>query len=176
MKLSAAIYTMAVAAMVFAMSTSTVCAQMTFAAISGGGNANDEQTSIVYDANTGEVGVNAPVSLELTSLNIASADALFSGSAQNLEGDFDIFSADTIFKATFGNSFGDLSFGQVYPTGMMEADVLADFSVDGSLASGGGLGEVDLIYIPVPEPTSCILLAMGLMGVTGVRWRRRRTR
>ena len=174
MKRSGLVYFAAVAAIMVALSTSTVSAQTTFAAINGGGTPGDEQTSIVYDPSTGAIGLNAPANETLTSINIDSAGALFSGTSENLEGDFDIFSDDTIFKATFGSSFGDLSFGQVYPTGMAQAEVLADFTVDGSLASGGDLGDVDLIF--VPEPTSCVLLSMGLIGFTGLALRRRRLR
>ena len=174
MKRAGLVYFAAAAAVLVALSTSMVSAQTTFAAINGGGAPGDEQTSIVYDPSTGTVGLNAPANEMLTSINIDSAGSLFLGTADNLAGDFDIFSVDTIFKATFGSSFGDLSFGQVYPPGMDLADLLADFTVDGSLASGGGLGDVDLIY--VPEPTSCVLLSMGLMGVTGLALRRRRIR
>jgi hypothetical protein len=172
MKLSGLIYSAAVAAMLVAISTSTASAQLAFKAVSGGGVPDDEQTSIIYDAETGLLGLNAPASTELTSINIDSEGGLFAGMPENLDGDFDIFSAGTIFKATFGSSFGDLSFGMVYPVGLSEADVLADFTVDGSLAVGGGLGDVDLIYIP--EPTSCVLLSIGLVGITGMAWRRRR--
>jgi hypothetical protein len=38
--------------------------------------------------------------------------------------------------------------------------VLNDLTVVGSLAGGGDLGAVDLIYIP--EPSTILLLAMGL--------------
>ena len=36
-----------------------------------------------------------------------------------------------------------------------------DLSVVGSLAGGGDLGNVDLVY--VPEPATALLLAMGLL-------------
>ena len=128
-----------------------------YAAINPGGSAGDEQTSIIYDPSTGEVAVDAPASTELTSINIDSAGGVFTGdAAQNLGGSFDNDADDNIFKATFGGSFGSLSFGNVAQTGLSEEFVLNDLSVVGSLAGGGALGDVDLIY--VPEPSSWVLL------------------
>ena len=75
---------------------------------------------------------------------------------------------DNVFKATFGGSFGSINFGNVLPAGIAESDVAADLSVVGSLAGGGDLGEVDLVY--VPEPMSMLLLSMGLaIGLLGSR-------
>lgn len=124
-----------------------------------GGTLNDEQTPIVYNAITGELGVDAPLSTNLTSTNIVSNAAIFAGDPLNLDGAFDTFSADNIFKATFGSDFGSLSFGFVTPPGLIAQFIANDFTVDGSLATGGGLGTVDLVYIP--EPASLILLALG---------------
>ena len=75
---------------------------------------------------------------------------------------------NNIFKATFGSSFGSLSFGNVAQTGLSEDFVLNDLTVVGSLAGGGDLGDVDLIY--VPEPASALLLAIGLL--IGLAFRR----
>ncbi len=91
-----------------------------------------------------------------------SAAAVFTGAAaQNLGGSFDNDTDNNIFKATFGSSFGSLSFGLVAQTGLSEDFVANDLTVVGSLAGGGDLGAVDLIY--VPEPASALLLAVGLM-------------
>lgn len=173
MRLSGPVFVIMAVAMVVGVSASTASAQG-LAAISGGGTAGDGQTSIVYNPATGAFGVSAPEGVGLTSINIESAGAIFTGGpAENLSGDFDIFKQDTIFKATFGSDFGTLSFGQVATTGLTEAFLLDDLTVDGSLATGGGLGNVDLIY--VPEPSSCVLLGLGLMSLIGLAWRRNRT-
>ena len=60
-----------------------------------------------------------------------------------------------------GSSFGSLSFGNVAQTGLSQEFVLNDLTVVGSLAGGGDLGNVDLIY--VPEPTTAVLLGTGLL-------------
>jgi hypothetical protein len=133
-----------------------------YAAVSSGGRRGDGQTSIIYDATTGEVAVDAPAGMELTSINIDSAAGIFTGSAAaNLSGSFDNDADNNIFKATFGSSFGSLSFGNVAQTGLAEQFVLNDLTVVGSLAGGGALGDVDLIY--VPEPTGAMLASVALV-------------
>lgn len=135
-----------------------------YAAIRPGGTEQDQQTSIGYDATTGEVWVDAPANTELTSINIDSSAAIFTGDpAGNLGGSFDNDEDDNVFKATFGSSFSSLSFGNVAATGLSESFVLEDLTVIGSLAGGGDLGDVDLIY--VPEPSTVVLLALALLGL-----------
>ena len=82
---------------------------------------------------------------------------------------FDNDADGNIFKATFGGSFGSLSFGNVAQPGLSQDFVLNDLSVVGSLAGGGALGDVDLIY--VPEPSAALLSLLGVLGV--IAWRRR---
>jgi hypothetical protein len=141
-----------------------------YAAIQPGGTPGDAQTSIVYDPATGEVSVDAPANTELTSINIDSAAAVFTGEpAQNLGGSFDNDADNNIFKATFGSSFGSLSFGRVAQAGLSEDFVLNDLTVIGSLAGGGDLGDVDLIY--VPEPASSLILGIGLLALAAAACR-----
>ena len=110
------------------------------------------------------MGVDAPAGTELTSINIDSAAGIFTGEkAHNLGGNFDNDSGNNIFKATFGSSFGSLSFGNVAQPGLSQDFVLNDLTVVGSLAGGGGLGDVDLIY--VPEPSTLTLTIIGVLGV-----------
>jgi hypothetical protein len=142
-----------------------------YAAISGGGQRGDVQTSVIYDAASGEVSVDAPAGTELTSINIDSAAGIFTADpAQNLGGSFDNDADGNIFKATFGGSFGSVSFGNVAQTGLSEEFMLGDLTVVGSLAGGGDLGNVDLIY--VPEPATFLMLVLGLLA--GLRLRRQR--
>ena len=139
-----------------------------YAAINSGGSQGDDTTSVVYNANTGEVAVDAPAGKELTSINIASGGGIFKGDKPAaLDGAFDNFAADNIFKATFGGSFGSISFGVVADAGLTEEFVAGDLTVVGSLAGGGDLGNVDLVYIP--EPSTFFLIALGLLAIMGRR-------
>jgi hypothetical protein len=143
-----------------------------YAAIGPNGQRGDGQTSIVYDPRTGELAVDAPNNVQLTSVNIDSAGGVFTGApSQNLGGSFDNDSDTNIFKATFGSSFGSLSFGNVAQPGLTQQFVLGDLTVVGSLAGGGALGNVDLIYIP--EPAAATLMAMGVLALACIRRLRR---
>jgi hypothetical protein len=140
-------------------------------AVRPGGTNGDGQTSVIYNTNTGELGVDAPAGAQLTSINIDSASSIFTGhAAENLGGSFDNDADNNLFKATFGDSFGALSFGNVAQTGLSEDFVANDLTVVGSLAGGGDLGEVDLIY--VPEPSGCLLLVLGSVVLLSRRMRR----
>ena len=133
-----------------------------YAVLQPNGEVGDGQTSVVYNAGTGELAVDAPAGIELTSINIDSAAGIFTGeSAQSLGGSFDNDADGNIFKATFGSSFGSLSFGNVAQAGLSQEFVLNDLSVVGSLAGGGDLGNVDLIY--VPEPSTIGMLVFGML-------------
>ena len=144
-----------------------------YAALGPDGERSDDQTSIVYDAATGEVSVDAPADVELTSINLQSASGIFTEApAENLGDAFDNDADDNIFKATFGGSFGSLSFGNVAAAGLSREFLLDDLTVQGSLAGGGSLGEVDLIY--VPEPSGLALIVFGFLAVT--RRQRRMTK
>ena len=143
-----------------------------YASLVANGQEGDSQTSIVYDANTGEVAVDAPAGIELTSINIDSAAGIFgSNPAANVGGSFDNDSDCNIFKATFGSSFGSIDFGHVAQTGLSEEFILNDLTVVGSLAGGGDLGNVDLMG-PIPEPSSIALLILGLLGLVACGRRR----
>jgi hypothetical protein len=145
-----------------------------YAALRSGGTQGDGQTSVGYNASTGEVWVDAPAGTQLTSINIDSAAGIFTRApASNLGGSFDNDADNNIFKATFGSSFGSISFGNVAQTGLDESLVLGDLTVVGSLAGGGGLGDVDLIY--VPEPAAWLLLTLGLLGLLALNCPAQRT-
>ena len=122
---------------------------LTVASILPGGALSDEQASIVYWPESGELAVDGPVNYSLTSINIDSASGIFTEQpARNLGGSFDNDVDVNIFKATFGGTFDSVSFGNVAVSGLDEAFVLNDLTVVGSLTGGVVLGDVDLVYAP----------------------------
>jgi hypothetical protein len=56
--------------------------------------------------------------------------------------------------------------------GLDEEFLLGDLTVIGSLQGVGGLGEVDLVYVPVPEPTTIVLVTLGLVAALAAPRRR----
>ena len=99
----------------------------------------------------------------LTSIHIDSVAGIFTAKpALNLGGTLDKHDDALIFKATFGSSFGSLSFGNVAQPGPSQDFVASDLSAVGTLSGGGHLGEVDRVYFPVPEPTTIVLLCTAL--------------
>jgi hypothetical protein len=138
------------------------------AAILQGGQIGDEQTTIGYDAATGEIFVATPISTQLTSIRLASMGAIFTGAPADhlaLAPDgFDIDEDDVIFKSTIGSSFGSISFGNVAQPGFPQAFLLDDLDVTGSLAGGGGLGPVDFIFVPEPSVISLAIIGVLALG------------
>ena len=118
--------------------------------IAPGGILGDAQTSVVYDPETGEIAVDAPAEVQLTSLNLDSVSSRFVSASWNVTvfgGSFDIVAANRLFKATFDSSFGSISLGHVAQPGLAQEFFLNDLTVAGSLAGGGHLGPVDLVYM-----------------------------
>ncbi len=145
-----------------------------FSALSGPGTPGDAQTSLVYNPSTGQLSVDPPTGGALTSINIDSAGGriqIANVDRTQFAGSFDNVSASNLFKATFGSSFGAVSFGNALPSGLSRDAVIADLTSVGSLQGGGGLGNVDLVY--VPEPSTMAMLGFGLVGLLAAAWRRR---
>ena len=131
-----------------------------YAAMQPDAGVDDEQpVLLVYDAETGEVAISPPFGKELTSVHIESNSGIFTGSvADKLDGPFDVDTDESLFRATLASSFGALSFGAVSQPQLSEEFLLSDLSVEGSFEGGGFLGDVQLAYIPIPEPSSVILM------------------
>jgi hypothetical protein len=150
-----------------------------YLALAGVGDHTDV-SRVIYDPRTGQLSITPPAGQQFTWVKINSAAGIFGAEpAQNL-GNGSANNSDTsVYRATFGSSFGALSFGNVARTGLSAEFLLSDLSVVGTLAGGGGLGDVMLVV--VPEPSAALLLALGIlalvmgpmgrMGPMSLRWR-----
>ncbi len=122
------------------------------------GQLDDGQVSMVYNASTGELTIDAPVGNRLALLDVDSAAGIFVGvSARNLGGPFDADQDDNLFKADMKAGFGSLTFGNVTAPGLPQSVLQRDLTVNGTLMAGGNLGSVDLVYYPDPSVTRGLL-------------------
>jgi hypothetical protein len=131
-----------------------------------GGTLNDLRWSVIYNANSGELALDIPEGhCGFTSMNIESETGIFTGQpALNVDGPFDVDADHIIFKAVFGGSFHSLSFGAVAQAGLPEMLVLDDLTAIGSGEGGcDPFFPPDLIYVPVPEPNTLVLLSVGFI-------------
>jgi hypothetical protein len=140
-----------------------------FSALAPGKGLNDSQTSIIYVASTGEVAVDPMAENPyLRSITITSETGIFGGPTPGnvLSGQFDIHTADTIFKSCSEIDcveFGAISFGPIARPGLTKEFLLRDLSVAAESSRGVvDFGEFDLVYAHAPEPTTFALLLLGL--------------
>ena len=141
-----------------------------YAAIKPGGVRGDEQTSVVYDPATGEIGWDVAPGRRLTSILISSAARIFTGNRPTCLGSSALEDSDEhVSHFTWGSNFGSMSCGNAAQPGLGERFIRNDLTVNGSLAGGGNLGDVDLIYIP--EPSALLLAAMAITGLLALSWR-----
>jgi hypothetical protein len=142
-----------------------------YEALSGWVGTGDGHVTIVYNAVTGEVAAEVP-GTELTVINITSSAGVFTGPGQRDLAERGILDNkdEHIWMANLGTSFGSFSFGNVAQTGLSEDFLINELTVFGALSGGGGIGAVDLRYIP--EPSTLVLLSLGICIVTFGRRRR----
>lgn len=124
----------------------------------------DDNVSIGYEAGNGRLWISPPKDKDLTSLLIIAPPHVIIGDRPRdlFDGNFDVFDSSVacgsdrpqcrpgfsvLFKAEFAERFGYLDFGDVAQPGISLDSLLDDWYVAGSLAGGGGLGDVNLVYV-----------------------------
>ncbi|MEZ6119359.1 MAG: PEP-CTERM sorting domain-containing protein [Pirellulaceae bacterium] len=137
--------------------------------------------SLVYSPDTGNLSVDlgsagAGALANLTTLEIRSAGGNFTGTKPpQLTGLFDVYNANKLFKLDPAG-FGSIDLGPALAPGLGGDALLADLLVDGSFVGGGGVGAVPVALVHpdfmVPEPSSMVMVALGLLSVAGLRRRR----
>lgn len=134
-----------------------------FAALTPGGMRADGRLSIIYDARNGGVEFESPV--DLASILIESDVGVFTGD-RIVRGSFSPVDREhQLFQATFGDTLRSWSFGTPAEPGLTQPFVLSDFSVVGSNPDRVTIRDADLIYIPVPEPSTFMLIFTGVVAV-----------
>ena len=129
------------------------------AALLPNGVLNDEQTSIVYFPDSGEVRVDVPPGVEVGGMNIEStSEILLLEQACSVLEELGIRllndgfhpcpgDGEDPFKPPTWPRFGSISFGNLAQPGLAQHFLLGDLTVVGALAGGATLGPVDLVYM-----------------------------
>jgi hypothetical protein len=161
------IITMRKLQVLFAVALVAMVGSMAQAAIPGGGVVGDDIISLVYDPSNGNLSVDA-AGKQWSTLEILSPSGMFTGTATPglVLPPFDVFSPTKYFllKTT---GLGDTDLGNVLAPGLSADQLAAELTVNGSVLPSGGLGNVDLSV--VPEPSSFIMIGLGLLGLLGLR-------
>ena len=131
-----------------------------------GGVVCDSQTSVMYDPNTGEVAIDAPIGELFEYVYLSSETSLFiPEQAENIGFGLDTVRTNELIKNSHGNDFGSFSLGRVMPSGLTQEFILGDIIATGSrhddrpihvaLLDPLFLGPVDLIVGPIKGLGSC---------------------
>ena len=124
--------------------------------INGNKEPEDSETSLVYNSLSGELAVDVGTNASVDSILIDSASGIFVGdSPENLDGEYDIYGENEIFKFT-SSAFESFSFGDVAKPGLSEEFLLNDLAAIAlTYPREEDAGPINLIY--VPEPASRFL-------------------
>ena len=107
----------------------------------------DARASLVYDARTGEISVEAAPGLTLTAVRVSSASGILTGDApENLGGVLDTRSDVTLLKTTFDVPFRSVSFGRIAKAGLSREFIEKDLTARAAPVTGKTFGGLKLVY------------------------------
>jgi len=121
--------------------------------------------SIIYDRESGRVSASAPLSTDLTALQLLSENSLFTEECVGVDGAFDVCNPDEVFKLVV-DGFATVDFGPILTPNLAGETLLMDLKVNGaSLGGGFDVGDGPFLVhsdFLIPEPTTGIIFGCGL--------------
>jgi hypothetical protein len=136
-----------------------------FPRLSGSDGAiGDDRFSVVYDARTGERSAESPLNAQVLSLGLSSGTGVFTRCENfQLHGSFDFCVSHGVYTGFFGAA-RSINFGEVVHPGVSSDFLLDDLRYYASvLPTQSDMAHFDLVYIPVPEPSTLSLAVLGLL-------------
>jgi hypothetical protein len=131
---------------------------------------SDDKPSLVYNPADGALSIAMPGDTKWSTLEMISPNGMFTGTATPglVLPPFDVFSPTKYFllKTT---GLGDQELGAALAPGLSGAALAAELEVNGSVLPSGPLS-IDLLV--VPEPSSIVMIGLGLVGLAGLRRKR----
>lgn len=140
------------------------------AQISTAGKEGDGVFTLAYYPETGNLVMENDGTAPATTFELVASEALFNTANRpsQLTGLFDVFTGVKLFKLDPAG-YSDLDWGPVLPTGLSADDLGAKLKLSGSHLGGGALaGDLRV----VPEPSSMVMIALGLLGLVSIRRKR----
>lgn len=130
--------------------------------------------TVSYDPPTGNLSVNSPDRTITTFQTISAGNQFIPENVTpgTVAPPFDIITPEKLFKLSAGaNAYNSIDFGNVLPTGLLNSQLEADLSIDGSLTpDGSGNNSLDaggLNVCLIPEPSGIVLLSLGFLTLLG---------
>ena len=165
MSLTSRLFFFSLCVAISTFSSDTLSAQETDPVpLSGSGKPVPTGLSIVYDPGTGDVSASAPITTDLTALQLLSQGSLFTGQCDNTSGAFDVCDPDEVFKLET-DGFATVGFGPILLPNIGGDTLVKDLLVNGASVGGGfDVGSGTYLVHPdfVPEPSSGFIFACGL--------------
>ena len=137
--------------------------------------------NVIYDSTTGNLSVESTYR-SITTFEIKSANNLFI--PENIvpgiiTRSFDIIRPDKLFKLSpQEESYNNLDFGNIVTPGLTREQFIADMTIDGSLLLDNSSRHslafhgLEVNHVIIPEPSSVMLLSLGLLSWFGGRRKR----
>ncbi|MCA9199376.1 MAG: PEP-CTERM sorting domain-containing protein [Planctomycetales bacterium] len=141
------------------------------AQISTAGKTGDGVFSIAYYPETGGLVMENDGTAAVTTFELVASEELFvvdNKPTALLGGLFDVFTGVKLFKLDPAG-YSDLDWGPVLKPGLTADELGAKLKLSGSHLGGGALaGDLRV----VPEPSSMVMIALGLLGLVSIRRKR----